>query len=213
MKEKGVIMLGSAPNATAVNAELDNMFGHYKGLCLKATQRVFNKKLHRRMLDIRRRRVDPDFEVPNKAVGLDQVDVAAITNGIPGEDDSLSPFKTCFTKPHILKSWSNIGFIPFTRKCLENKQVRREINETNPQDSKLEELQLEYEEHKDGLKAAGLNEDAFDIELQVVQQIRRKPTEEDQVKDLVANKKAFSSGEVFLHTGNLVFNSSTVIKA
>ena len=173
-EKKGVSMLGSAPNATAVNAELDYVFGYYKGMCLKSTQRVFNKKLHEIMLAIRRRRSDPNYIVPSKAVGLDQEDIPVITNGFPGEDIANSPFQTCFTKSYILKSWSNVGFIPFTRKCLGNKQVRREINETNPQDSKLEDLQLEYEQHKDGLKAAGLNEDAFNIELSEAQALTRK---------------------------------------
>ena len=104
MKKKGVIMLGSAPNATAVNAKLDNMFGHYKGMCLKSTQRVFNKKLHERMLAIRRCRLDPNFIVPSKAVGLDPEDIPAITNGFPGKDIANSPFQTCFTKSYILKS-------------------------------------------------------------------------------------------------------------
>ena len=118
MKKKGVIMLGLAPTATVINVDLDNMFGQYKGMCLKSSQRVFNKKLHEKMLAIRRRRLDPNFIVLSKAVGLDTEDIQVITNRFPGGDITNSLFQTCFIKTYILKSWSNVGFIPFTGKCL-----------------------------------------------------------------------------------------------
>ena len=55
IKEKDCTMLGSAPNTTSVSVELDNTFGHYKRMCLKSTQRCYNKKLHVQVLTIRER--------------------------------------------------------------------------------------------------------------------------------------------------------------
>ena len=91
--------------------------------------------------------------------------------------------------------------------------MRREINEINPQDSKLEDLQLEYKQQKDDLKAAGLNEDAFNNALPRAQAVARKLTDTAQVQDLLASKKDFSSGGIFFHANTLIFNSNTVIQA
>ena len=45
MREKGCILFGSSPNATSVNAEMDDMYTSYKGLCKISTQRCYNQKL------------------------------------------------------------------------------------------------------------------------------------------------------------------------
>ena len=42
-------------------------------------------------------------------------------------------------------------------------QVRQEINESNPQDSKLEKFQLDYEVAKTIVKESGINEDTFSL--------------------------------------------------
>ena len=42
MRKKGVILFGSSPNATSVNAEMDDMFTSYKGHCKTSTQRCYN---------------------------------------------------------------------------------------------------------------------------------------------------------------------------
>ena len=185
MRKKGCILFGSSPNATSVNAEMDDMYTSYKGLCKVSTQRCYNAKLHTRMLAIRERRINKDLTVSSKAIALYPDDIPMITNGLPGDHPSKSPFKTCFSKTNILKSWSNIGFIPFTRKCLKNKSIRREINENNPQDSNLEDLNLQYEVLKDDLKESGLNEEAFHIEIHIAQPVDRKSNQEDQVEELM----------------------------
>ena len=62
------------------------------------------------------------------------------------------------------------------------------------------------------MKTAGINEDAFNIEIPRAQPIQRKLEDVDQEQELLTNKKAFSSGGIFLHTNHLVFNLSTIIE-
>ena len=47
-------------------------------------------------------------------------------NGEEGDELDMRPFDKFFTKERILSSWVKVGFVPFTRKCLENKKVRHE---------------------------------------------------------------------------------------
>ena len=104
------------------------------------------------MIVIQEQRIKKDLTVLSKVIAFYSDETLVMTNDLPGDEPSKSPFKTCFSKTNILKSWSNVGFIPFTRKSLKNKSIWREINESNPQDSKLEDSNLEYEVLKDGLK-------------------------------------------------------------
>ena len=213
LREKGVHLIGSPPNATSVSAEMDQLFSDYKGRCRRSTQRCYNKKLHARMIMVRKRRENPTLKIPTKALALSLEDIPFITNGMPHDPKDKSPFKSTFTKEKIIKSWENVGFVPFTRKCLQSVQVRQEINESNPQDSKLEQLQLDYELAKSNAKACGLNEDAFNLEIPIAKAIERKETSEDQVQELLKNKAAFKAGGLFLHTKNMLFNSKTIIEA
>ena len=165
------------------------------------------------MIMVRRRRENPTLKIPTKALALSLEDIPFITNGMPHDPNEKSPFKSTFTKEKIIKSWENVGFVPFTRKCLQSVQVRQEINESNPQDSKLEQLQLDYELAKSNAKACGLNEDAFNLEIPIAKAIERKETSEDQVQELLKNKASFKAGGLFLHTKNMLFNSKTIIEA
>ena len=53
LRLRGVYYVGSCPNATSVNAEMDEQFGSYKGACRLSTQRCYNGKLFDRMEKIR----------------------------------------------------------------------------------------------------------------------------------------------------------------
>ena len=213
MRKKEYILFGSSPNATAVNAEMDDMYTSYKGLCKISTQRCYNAKLQTIMLVIRGRRINKDLIVSSKAIALYPDNTPMITHGLPGDHPSKSPFKTCFSKTNILKPWSNVDFIPFTRKCLKNKSLWREIYESNLEDSKLEDLNLEYEVLKDGLKESGLKEEAFHIKIPIAQLVDRKSNKEDQVAELMKFKMSFKTDGLFLHTKNMIFNSDAILEA
>ena len=123
LREKGVHLIGSPPNATAVSAEMDQLFTDYKGQGRRSTQRCYNKKLHARMIMVRRQRENPEITIPTKALALSLEDIPFITNGMPHDPKSKSPFKSTFTRKNITNSWENVGFVPFTRKCLQSMQV------------------------------------------------------------------------------------------
>ena len=116
------------------------------------------------MEKIREHRVNPDIVVP-KTCSLTPGDLLMITNGKINYPVDRKPFDKVFTKEINLKAWSNIGFVPFTRKSLQNKKVCRELHETKLEDNKLETLQMNYEETKTDLKSLGFNEDAFNAEI------------------------------------------------
>ena len=140
------------------------------------------------MIMVRRQRENPEITIPTKALALSLEDIPFITNGMPHDPKSKSPFKSTFTKEKITTSWENVGFAPFTRKCLQSMQVRQEINESNPQDSKLEKLQLDYEVAKTSAKESGLNEDAFNLEIPIAKAIERKKTSEEKIQEMLKNK-------------------------
>jgi len=204
LRLRGVYYVGSCPNATSVNAEMDNQFGSYKGACRLSTQRCYNGILFDRMEKIR---------IVPKTCSLTPGNLPMITNRKIDEPVDRKLFDKVFTKERNLKAWSNIGFVPFTRKSLQNKIVCRELHETKPEDNKLEILQMNYEETKIDLKSLGFNEDAFNAEIPKAFIKKRKEGNKDQIKQLIENGKIFLASGIFLHTANMVFNSKNVIKA
>ena len=98
------------------------------------------------MLFIKAKQSDLNVNVPTTAISLTPADLPFIVNAPSGCPKEYSPFQACFTNEKIRKAWSNIGFVPFTMYSTKtNHQIRREIDESTPQDTKLENLQLEYE--------------------------------------------------------------------
>ena len=162
---------------------------------------------------VKQKRNDQSIIVPTTAISLTPADIPFIVNGPLGCPQEFSPFQACFTSDKNRKAWENIGFVPFTKSSLKNKQVRREINETNPQDTKLENLQLEYECAKSDLARDGFNYEVLSEEIPKATKIRRKETEKEQMEELLKNKKTFSASGIFMHTKNMVFNSETLLKA
>ena len=90
--------------------------------------------------------VDPKKRHVVKPVSLNPSDLSRMINGEEGDDIKDRPFTKTFNLDSIKKSWDNIGFVPFTRKCLENKKVRHEVDETvsNKTTNNVEELQQKY---------------------------------------------------------------------
>ena len=127
LNDMGCHIILSLPNATSVSAELDDIYRDYKASCRARTQKLYSDKVYRRMLKIRennaRAQNDPHEVV--KPVGLNQGDIPTIVMGTEGDAIVDRPFLHTFTKDRMQKAWDNIGFVPFTRKCLSNKKVRR----------------------------------------------------------------------------------------
>ena len=72
-------------------------------------------------------------------VSLSNDELPRMINGRPGYPIEKRPFDRTFTIERIQKSWENVGFVPFTRKCLTNNKFRSELGQTKP-DEKLENL-------------------------------------------------------------------------
>ena len=92
-----------------------------------------------------------------KSVSLNSSDLSLIINGEEGDNIKDRPFTKTFNLDSIKKSWDNIGFVPFTRKCLENKKVRHEVDDTvpNKKSNNVEELQQQYNAIKERLNEKG----------------------------------------------------------
>lgn len=94
-------------------------------------------------------------------MSLDFGDLATIVNGARDDLIQNRPFNCHFKKAKILSSWAKIGFVPFTRNCLKNPKVRRELGQ-HTRDEVLESLQLRYDVLVGNVEAAGFNPGIFD---------------------------------------------------
>jgi hypothetical protein len=73
-------------------------------------------------------------------LNLDFADLPTIVNSTADDINSNRPFTTHFTRGKILWSWAKVGFVPFTRSCLDNKRVRKELLGQRKEDTGLKEL-------------------------------------------------------------------------
>ena len=72
----------------------------------------------------------------------------------------------------------------------------------------------EYEDAKLALKYKGFNvEGIFDAEVPTATKLRRKETEEEQVKALVERRGGFSASAIFTNVGTMCVTSGAIIKA
>ena len=127
-----------------------------------------------------------------KSVSLNSSDLSLIINGEEGDNIKDRPFTKTFNLDSIKKSWDNIGFVPFTRKCLENKKVRHEVDETvpNKHSNNVEELQQNYNEVQD-------------------ERVEKK----DRVKMLIEKGASFSTSGLFIHAGNMAITADELTSA
>ena len=72
-------------------------------------------------------------------LNLNFSDPPTIVNGTVDDAISDKPFDLHFTKEKILWSWAKIGFVPFTRSCLNNRKIRKELGQRKA-DEALEDL-------------------------------------------------------------------------
>ena len=145
-------------------------------------------------------------------VSLSNDDLPRMINGRPEDPVKKRPFDRTFTIERIQKSWENVGFVPFTCKCLTNNKVRPELGQTNP-DKKLENLVKEYERLKIDLAAEGYNSECFDESTTTASKVACEETEEKMIQNLVDRGRTFSTSGLFMNTGNMMITSNSLLKA
>jgi hypothetical protein len=205
-REKGLLILMGLPNATSVQQEMDALYGPFKSATYARGEVVVKGKLVARGLARR------NGEDCSKVISLNFEDLATIVNGKEGDDISLKPFAKVFTRDQILRSWAKIGFVPFTRECLRNRKVRSELGQ-HTANKDLEELQVKYNLLVADAETVGFNPGIFDATIPEAKHIERNDNEDEQVRQLVEQKGAFSSSALWNICGTRVGNAGVVIRA
>ena len=184
--ERGLIILLGLPNATSVQQEMDALYGPFKSATYARGEKVVQQKLRARGLARRN-----GNKISKAVLNLDFSDLATIVNGTPEDKPRNKPFDSIFTNEKILRSWAKVGFVPFTRNCLKDKKVRRELGQRKA-DEQLENLQRRYDLLVDSFEGDGFNAGIFDLEILTAAHVIRAETEDKQAEELVENGKAFS---------------------
>jgi hypothetical protein len=205
--ERGLIILMGLPNATSVQQEMDALYGPFKSATYARGEKVVQAKLRSRGLA---RRIGDQQQ--GTALSLDFGDLATIVNGASDDLIQNRPFDCHFTKAKILSSWAKIGFVPFTRSCLKNPKVRRELGQ-HTRDEVLESLQLRYDVLVDNVEAAGFNPGIFDAVVPSAVHVDRASTKEQQVVELLESGKAFSSSGQWNKCDSRIGNAGVTLMA
>ncbi len=223
--EKGLYILMGLPNATSVNQEMDVLYGAFKTATYARGEMIVVEKLKERgnlrMLQQRQLRdrtnEDSNNGAPPQAaaslsLSLGFNDLSTIVNGKDTDDVSLKPFDKCFTKERIIGSWKKVGFVPFTRNCMNDKKVRHELGQ-NQKNEVLEELKVKYDNLVALSREHGLNSGVFDATIPVACHAKRAADKDEQVKQLVEKKGAFSISAIWATCGTCIGNSSVILRA
>jgi hypothetical protein len=113
--EQGLIILLGLPNATSVQQEMDALYGPFKSATYSRGEKVVQQKLKERGLARRNGR-----QLSSAVLNLNFEDLHTIVSGTASDAVVDKPLDLHFTKDKILWSWAKVGFVPFTRSCLEN---------------------------------------------------------------------------------------------
>jgi hypothetical protein len=205
--ERGLIILLGLPNATSVQQEMDALYGPFKSSTYARGEKVVQQKLRARGLA--RRNGD---KVPPAVLNLDFNDLATVVNGTPDDEPRNKPFDSIFTEEKILRSWAKVGFVPFTRNCLKDKKVRKELGQRKA-DEQLENLQRRYDLLVDSFEGDGFNAGIFDLEIPTAAHVIRAEPEDKQAEELVENGKAFSVAGQWNHCQSRIGNAGVTIRA
>ena len=226
--EMGLLILMGLPNATSVNQEMDVLYGAFKSATYARGEIILTERLRMRGLhnaleqvvvandeeDILDDGADGIIQrqavLPSLAMSFD--DLATVVNGKANDDIVLKPFANNFTQTKILGSWAKVGFVPFTRSCVNNKKVRHELGQRQ-RDVALEELQVTYDRLVDTAEAHGLNSGIFDGRIPVAKHVEREAEEDNQVRQLLAKKGSFSASALWNVCGTRIGNASIVLRA
>ena len=144
------------------------------------------------------------------SLGFDNL--ATIVDGKTGDDTSLKPFTKHFTEEKILKAWAKVGFVPFTRHCITDKKVRHELGQWNVNND-LEVLHDKYANLVATAEDLGLNKGVFTAAIPVAYRLERVVDEDEQVRQLLLQKGAFSAGALWSVCGTRVGNARVVLRA
>ena len=150
--------------------------------------------------------------VPKAVLNLDFNDLATIVNGKPKDDGCDRPFEWIFTKKKILGLWAKVGLVPFTRNCLKDKKVRKELGQ-HTEDEALENLQHKYDLLCDSIEGDHFNPGIFDASIPTAAHVNRAETEEEQVEELLKAGKAFSASGQWNMCESRIGNAGVTIKA
>ncbi len=134
-------------------------------------------------------------------------------NGVPNNRLCDRPFDCQFTKEKVLASRAKVGFVPFTRNCLNNVKVQKELVQ-HIKDKGLESLQLHYDVLVDVVEETGFNPEIFDAVIPSAVHVERAATEDEaQVEKLLKNGKAFSASGPWNHCDSRIGNAGVILKA
>jgi len=205
--QRGLIIILGLPNATSVQQEMDALYGPFKSATYSRGEKVVQQKLKERGLARRNGQ-----QLSSAVLNLDFGDLPTIVNGKATDAVADRPFDLNFTKDKILWSWAKIGFVPFTRSCLQNKRVRKELGQ-HSKDAALEDLQLQYDLLVQDVEAAGFNPGIFDAAIPTAAHVHRATTETAQVEQLLKSGKAFSASGQWNFCESRIGNAGVTIRA
>jgi hypothetical protein len=205
--EKGLIILLGLPNATSVQQEMDALYGPFKSATYSRGEKVVQQKLKERGLARRNGQ-----QLSSAVLNLNFEDLPIIVNGTATDVVADKPFDLHFTKDKILWSWAKVGFVPFTRSCLENRRVRKELGQHN-KDSALEDLQCRYNFLVDDLEGDGFNPGIFDAVIPTAAHVHRAATENAQIEELLKSGKAFSASGQWNFCDSRIGNAGVTLRA
>jgi hypothetical protein len=206
--ERGLIILLGLPNATSVQQEMNALYGPIKSATHARREKVVQQKL--RVRGLARRNGN---KVPPAVLNLDFNDLSTIVNGAPKDKPCNRPFDSIFTEEKTLGLWAKAGFVPFSRNCLKDKKVRKELGQQKA-DEQLENLQQRYDLLVDSFEGDGFYAGILDLEIPTVAHvIIRAETEDLRAEELVKNRKAFSSiSGQWNHCDSRIGNAGVTIK-
>ena len=205
--ERGVIIVMGLPNATSVQQEMDALYGPCKSATYARGEKLVQAKLKQRGLA--RKNGEP---LQSSVLNLDFNDLPTIVNGTSDDDERDRPFNAHFTKEKILWSWRKVGFVPFTRSCLANKRVRKEMGQHH-KDKALEDLQLRYDMLADSMEGMGHNPGIFEATIPTAVHVERATTRAAQVQQLLEHNKAFSASGQWNHVESRIGNAGVTLMA
>ena len=139
-------------------------------------------------------------------------DLSTVVDGNSTNNVSLKPFTRTFTREKILGSWSKVGFCPFTRNCVQSKEVRNELGQAS-KDQALEDLHESYAGSVCRADEHGPNAGIFDGRIPVATHVEREEDKEIQVQKLLATKGSFFNGALWSTCGTRIGNASVVLRA
>jgi hypothetical protein len=198
----GLIILSGLPNSTSVHQEMDALYGPFKSAIYACGESILIEKIKDRGM---RRATGGAAQGASSILSLGFDDLATIVNGNENDELSMKPFDKSFTEEKILKAWTKIGFVLFTR---------HELGQANVNED-LENLQVSYSEVVALAEKVGINPGIFDSEIPVAQHLNRAIDEDEQEvrKLLVAERGGLTACSMWKHCGTRIGNSRLALRA